>query len=74
MGSLIEDLRHYKLEYLPIIEWGWVSCEEWKSSRVLSAEAVGRDLHNSSDYKKAEFNNFFVIHLKIFPNYKKKTS
>ena len=36
------------------------------------AEAVGRDLHNSSDYKKAEFNNFFVIHLKIFPNYKKK--
>ena len=37
---------------------------------MLSVEAVGeadntlRDLHNSSFDTKAEFNNFFIIHLK----------
>ena len=33
-----------------------------------------RDLHNSLDYKKAEFNNCFIIHLKYFliPKKKKK--
>ena len=56
--------------YLTINEWGWVSYEELRRSRGVSAEADDtlRDLHNSSYNAKAEFNNCFIIYSKIIPS------
>ena len=46
------------------IEWGF--CIIWRimeiSEGVTEADNTLRDIHNSSDDTKAEFNNCFIIH------------
>ena len=38
--KIILEQRNFKLQYLAIIEWGWVGYEEFcRSRRVLSTEA-----------------------------------
>ena len=67
-------LRSRFIQYLPIIEWGWVGYEEFCRSRRVcypqrpkaEVDNTLRNLQNSSYPTRAEFNNCFIIHSKYF--------
>ena len=64
MGRTLTE-RKQRANFYQLLSSAFVSSEELRRSRrVLSVDNTLRDLHNTSDDTKAEFNYCFIIHSK----------
>ena len=64
MGRTLTEKKQ-RAHFYQLLSSAFVSSEELcRSRRVLSVDNTLRDLHNTSDDTKAEFNYCFIIHSK----------
>ena len=65
MGRTLTEKKKQRAHFYQLLSSAFVSSEELRRSRrVLSVDNTLRDLHDTSDDTKAEFNYCFIIHSK----------